>query len=57
MPLNEPRIYEVRPKWAWLPEIERDERAVWFRTRSGRIRASLKDVQEFERKQKMRRKG
>lgn len=54
MPLNEPRIYENRPGWAGLPEISRDECSVWFKTRTGRIRASLQAVENYERKQKMR---
>ena len=52
MPINEPRIYPVLPPWAGLEEISRDAAAVWFRTRAGRLRASLREVEAYERRQK-----
>jgi len=55
MPLNEARIYENRPVWAGCEEISRDSTSVWFKGRMGRThRASLSDVEAYERKQKMR---
>jgi len=50
MPINEPRIYTKPPAWAGLTEIERTAAAVWFRTRTGRIRATLAEVEAYERK-------
>ena len=47
MPLNEPRIFEHKPKWLKLEEIERTNTVVWFKTRTGRLCVPLKDVEQW----------
>ncbi len=50
MPLNEPRIFEYKPRWLRLEEIERTDTSVWFKTRTGRLCVPLKDVERWEKR-------
>ena len=50
MPLNEPRIYTPKPKWADLTELSRTDTEVWFRTSSGRMMVPLKYVEDYEKR-------
>ena len=48
MPLNEPRIFENKPRWVGLPEIERNETTVKFKSKFGYMIVPIKQVEDWE---------
>ena len=45
---QEPQIFHKPPEWTRLEELYRTEDAVWFKTKYGKKRWSLKDVEGWE---------
>ena len=50
MGIEEKRIFTQKPSWLGLEELSRTGTHIWFKTKTGKMLVSIKEVEKYEQK-------